>query len=59
MKPECLDFASFQIMCHSGNSDKDSVLFCLKNHKLLFAKERSEVCQNLIAFDVNLTKARP
>ena len=58
MKPECLDFASFQIMCHSGNSDKDSVLFCLKNHKLLFAKERSEVCQNLRAFDVNLTKAR-
>ena len=58
MKPESLDFACFKITCHSGNSDKGSVLFCLKNDKLLFAKERSEVCQNLIAFDVSLTKAR-
>ena len=58
MKPECLDFGSFKITCHSGNSDKGSVLFCLKNDKLPFAKERSEVCQNLIAFDVSLTKAR-
>ena len=58
MKPECLDFGSFKITCHSGNSDKGSVLFCLKDHKLPFAKERSEVCQNLIVFDVSLTKAR-